>query len=58
MLVSTLQHYIESVGGTLHILATFPNRSPLIVEHLGENVAARHKNAFVKPPGSSRQPVS
>ena len=39
MLVSTLQHYIESVGGTLHILATFPNRSPLIVEHLGEKIA-------------------
>src|SRR5690606_14071520 len=26
MLVSTLQHYVEGVGGTLQILATFPNR--------------------------------
>lgn len=40
MLVSTLQHYIESVGGTLQILATFPNRPPLIVERLGKKAAA------------------
>ncbi|CAM5537302.1 helix-turn-helix domain-containing protein [Eoetvoesiella caeni] len=39
MLVSTLQHYIESVGGTLQILATFPNRPPLIVERLGKKAA-------------------
>ncbi len=35
MLVSTLQHYIESVGGKLTILATFPNRPPLVIERLG-----------------------
>ncbi|MCI2810654.1 helix-turn-helix domain-containing protein [Eoetvoesiella caeni] len=58
MLVSTLQHYIESVGGTLHILATFPNRSPLIVEHLGEKAVSQPKNHFAKSIGSSRQPVS
>lgn len=57
MLVSTLQHYIESVGGTLHILATFPDRAPLIVEHLGET-STRNQSAFFKPPGSSRQPVT
>jgi len=36
MLVSTLQHYIESAGGTLQILATFPNRPPLVIERLGK----------------------
>ncbi|MFA7503533.1 MAG: helix-turn-helix transcriptional regulator [Burkholderiaceae bacterium] len=36
MLVSTLQHYVESLGGTFQILATFPDRPPLIVERLGK----------------------
>lgn len=58
MLVSTLQHYIESVGGTLQILATFPNRPPLVVERLGKKAATQHKDILVKPPGSNRQPVS
>lgn len=35
MLVSTLQHYIESVGGKLTIVASFPNRPPLVIERLG-----------------------
>ena len=36
MLVSTLQHYVESMGGTLQILASFPDRPPLRVERLGK----------------------
>lgn len=38
MLMSTLQHYVEGVGGTLRILVTFPSRPPMIVECLGENI--------------------
>ncbi len=51
MLVSTLQHYIESVGGTLQILATFPNRPPLVIERLGKNVTTPRKDTNVKPTG-------
>ncbi|SRR5690606_29021666 len=36
MLVSTLQHYVESMGGKLQILATFPNRPSLEIEGLGK----------------------
>jgi DNA-binding XRE family transcriptional regulator len=43
MLVSTLQHYVESVGGTFQILVAFPNRPPLIVERLGKKAAASTK---------------
>src|SRR3546814_5336895 len=39
MLVSTLQHYIESVGGTLQIMATFPNRPPLLIERSEEHTS-------------------
>lgn len=44
MLVSTLQHYVEGVGGTLQILATFPNRPPLVVEHLGKKITTQPKD--------------
>lgn len=50
MLVSTLQHYIESVGGKLTILATFPNRPPLIVERLGAK-----KPQVIKPPVDTQE---
>ncbi len=56
MLVSTLQHYVEGVGGTLQILATFPDRPPLLVECLGKK-AETSKNLNKKPIGSSSQPV-
>ncbi len=35
MLLSTLRHYIESMGGTLELVARFPNRLTLAIEHLG-----------------------
>jgi len=58
MLVSTLQHYVEGVGGTLQILATFPNRPPLLVERLGKKATtAPPKGNNKKSHGSSSQPV-
>lgn len=35
MLLSTLRHYVESMGGTLDLVAKFPNRPPVVIEHLG-----------------------
>jgi DNA-binding XRE family transcriptional regulator len=58
MLVSTLQHYIESVGGTLQIMATFPNRPPLVVERLGKKPASARKDPNVKPPGPNALPAT
>lgn len=58
MLVSTLQHYIESVGGRMQILATFPNRPALIIERLGKKPAVHRKNTGVKPPGSNSLPAT
>ena len=40
MLVSTLQHYVESIGGTLQLLVTFPDRPPVRVERLGKKPGA------------------
>ena len=36
MLLSTLRGYIEAMGGKLEIVAHFPNRPPLTIEHLAD----------------------
>lgn len=33
MLLSTLRHYVEGMGGTLELVAQFPNRPPLVIHH-------------------------
>lgn len=53
MLVSTLQHYVESLGGTFQILATFPNRPPVIVERLGKKPANSTRNPDKKAAGAN-----
>ncbi|HLV29893.1 MAG TPA: helix-turn-helix transcriptional regulator [Burkholderiaceae bacterium] len=55
MLVSTLQHYVEGVGGTLQILATFPNRPPLVVDCLGKKAASPAKHSLKKSAGPNGQ---
>jgi len=57
MLVSTLQHYVEGVGGTLQILATFPDRPPLVVERLGKNASPPSKASNKKTAGPNSQAV-
>ena len=34
MLLSTLRRYVEGMGGKLELVAQFPNRPPLLIEHL------------------------
>ena len=34
MLLSTLRRYVEATGGTLELVAKFPNRQPLVIDHL------------------------
>jgi DNA-binding XRE family transcriptional regulator len=34
MLLSTLRHYVEGMGGQLNLVAQFPNRPPVVIEHL------------------------
>lgn len=50
MLLSTLQHYVQSVGGRLEMVATFPNRPSLLIGRLGKKTAAKNKPA----PGNAR----
>lgn len=34
ILLSTLRRYVEAMGGELNLVARFPNRAPLIIEHI------------------------
>lgn len=41
MLLSTLRRYVEGMGGTLELVAQFPNRPPVVIEHLAKDKPAR-----------------
>ena len=45
MLLSTLRHYVESMGGKLELVAQFPNRPPVVIEHLGVEKTPRQRTA-------------
>lgn len=40
MLLSTLRHYVEGMGGTLELVAKFPNRPPVVIDHFANNLEA------------------
>ena len=41
MLLSTLRHYVESMGGKLELVAQFPNRPPVVIDRLGVERSSR-----------------
>lgn len=41
MLLSTLRHYVEGMGGKLELVARFPNRPPVLINHLGAEETPR-----------------
>jgi len=55
MLLSTLRHYVESMGGKLDLVAQFPNRPPVVIKHLGVEQAPRRKAAAAR---RSARPVA
>lgn len=42
MLLSTLRRYVEAMGGRLELVAQFPNRPPVIIEHLAPATTVRN----------------
>ncbi len=36
MLLSTLRHYVESIGGQLALVALFPDEPPVVIDHRGD----------------------
>jgi transcriptional regulator with XRE-family HTH domain len=43
ILLSTLRRYVEAMGGELQLVARFPDRQPLVIEHIATKPPARAK---------------
>lgn len=60
MLLSTMRHYVESMGGELELVARFPDRPPVVIRQLGttvETLAKPRSSKRVSPlPASSSRP--
>jgi transcriptional regulator with XRE-family HTH domain len=41
MLLSTLRRYVEAMGGKLELVAKFPDRPPLVIDHLAGETSSR-----------------
>ncbi|NLB30398.1 MAG: helix-turn-helix transcriptional regulator [Alcaligenaceae bacterium] len=52
MLLSTISHYVESLGGRVDVVATFPNRQAIVLDCLEEGSASTKKN---RPPDTSKK---
>ena len=39
MLLSTMRHYVESMGGQLELVAKFPDRPTVVIDHIGAEVS-------------------
>ncbi len=51
ILLSTLRRYVEAMGGELKLVARFPNRPPLVIDHIAAPPRARvKKRATAKRP--------
>jgi HTH-type transcriptional regulator / antitoxin MqsA len=45
LLLSTLRHYVDSMGGKLELVAQFPDRPPVVIEHRGVDQGPCHRSA-------------
>ena len=49
MLLSTLRHYVESMGGKLELVAMFPDRPPVVIDHIGRGVTFNKRGNTSRP---------
>ncbi len=48
LLLSTLRGYVQAMGGELDLVARFPNRPPVLLDHLAQKPAAKPRTASTK----------
>lgn len=44
LLLSTLRHYVASIGGELALVATFPDRPAVVIDYLGDATSSAGKH--------------
>jgi DNA-binding XRE family transcriptional regulator len=52
MLLSTMRHYVESMGGQLELVAKFPDRPSVVIDHLGGEVTLKKRASAASGPGA------
>lgn len=58
MLLSTLKRYVEGMGGTLQLVAQFPNRPPMVIDHIGGGVSRQRPGSKTKRPVRNSKAVA
>lgn len=58
MLLSTLKRYVKGMGGTLQLVAQFPNRPPMVIDHIGGDVSRKKPGSNIKRPAKSGKVVA
>lgn len=48
LLLSTLRGYVQAMGGELELVARFPNRPPVLLDHIARKPAAKTRPATIK----------
>lgn len=43
LLLSTLRRYVQAMGGELDLVARFPNRPPVLLDHIAQEPAAKRR---------------
>ena len=54
LLLSTLRNYVEAVGGSLTLVAQFPDKEPIAIGGLGEIVVAEEKEKTKRRAAAAR----
>ena len=56
MLLFTVRQYVESMGGKLELVAKFPDRPPVVIDHIGGDVTLNKRGRASRraplPPGA------
>ncbi len=52
LLLSTLRRYIQAMGGELDLVARFPNRPPVLLDHIAQEPAAKKRVTSTKRVGT------
>ena len=45
MLLSTMRHYVGSMGGKLELVAKFPDRPSVVIDHIGGDVTLNKRRS-------------
>ena len=58
LLLSTLRRYIQAMGGELDLVARFPNRPPVLLDHIAQEPTAKGRAASTKPAGTRGKTIA